>query len=66
MTHQSLVTRPAVPSATVPPESHPKPDVLDIFGSQRKCGSGSLSARSQSLCASDDCHFRGLSVFTHG
>ncbi len=34
MVHQSLVTRPAVPSSTVPPETHPKPDVLDVFGSK--------------------------------
>ena len=34
MVHQSLVTRPAVPSTTVPPESHPTPDVLDVFGSK--------------------------------
>ena len=34
MVHQSLVTRPEVPSSTVPPESHPKPDVLDVFGSR--------------------------------
>ena len=34
MVHQSLATRPAVPSATVPPETHPKPDVLDVFGSE--------------------------------
>lgn len=34
MTHQPLTTRPAVPSATVPPKSHPEPDVLDVFGSR--------------------------------
>ncbi len=34
MIHQSLATRPAVPSRTVPPETHPKPDVLDVFGSK--------------------------------
>ena len=34
MVHQSLVTRPAVPSSTVPPETHPKPDVLNVFGSK--------------------------------
>ena len=34
MVHQSLVTRPAVPSSTVPPETHPTPDVLDVFGSR--------------------------------
>ncbi len=34
MVHQSLVTRPAVPSRTVPPETHPTPDVLDVFGSR--------------------------------
>ena len=34
MVHQSLVTRPAVPSSTVPPEIHLKPDVLDVFGSK--------------------------------
>ena len=34
MIHQSLVTRPAVPSRTAPPETHPKPDVLDVFGSK--------------------------------
>ncbi len=33
MVHQSLATRPAVPSRTAPPESHPKPDILDVFGS---------------------------------
>ena len=35
MTHQSLTTRPAVPSSTVPPETHPAPDVLDVFGAVR-------------------------------
>ncbi len=34
MVHQSLATRPAVPSRTVPPKSHPTPDVLDVFGSK--------------------------------
>ena len=34
MVHQSLTTRPAVPSSTVPPKSHPEPDVLDVFGSR--------------------------------
>ena len=34
MVHQSLATRPAVPSRTVPPDSHSKPDVLDVFGSR--------------------------------
>ena len=34
MVHQSLATRPAVPSSTVPPETRPKPDVLDVFGSK--------------------------------
>lgn len=34
MVHQSLTTRPAVPSLTVPPETHPTPDVLDVFGSR--------------------------------
>lgn len=34
MVHQSLATRPAVPSRTAPPETHPKPDVLDVFGSR--------------------------------
>ena len=34
MVHQSLATRPAVPSRTIPPETHPKPDVLDVFGSK--------------------------------
>ena len=34
MVHQSLATRPAVPSRTVPPETHSKPDVLDVFGSK--------------------------------
>ncbi len=34
MVHQSLATRPAVPSRTVPPETHPTPDVLDVFGSR--------------------------------
>lgn len=34
MTHQSLTTRPAVPSRTVPPEIYPTPDVLDVFGSK--------------------------------
>ena len=34
MVHQSLATRPAVPSATVPPKSHPKLDALDVFGSR--------------------------------
>lgn len=29
-----FITRPAVPSATVPPKSHRKPDVLDVFGSR--------------------------------
>ena len=34
MVHQSLVTRPAVLSRTVPPETHPERDVLDVFGSK--------------------------------
>ena len=34
MVHQSLVTRPAVPSSTVPPETHTTRDVLDVFGSK--------------------------------
>ena len=34
MVHQSLATRPAVPSRTVPPESHSTRDVLDVFGSK--------------------------------
>lgn len=34
MVHQSLATRPAVPSRTVPPESHTTRDVLDVFGSR--------------------------------
>jgi len=34
MVHQSLVTRPAVPSRTAPPESHTTRDVLDVFGSR--------------------------------
>ncbi len=34
MVHQSLVTRPAVPSRTVPPESHPSSTVLDVFGTK--------------------------------
>ncbi|MCY3681554.1 MAG: CPBP family intramembrane metalloprotease [Gemmatimonadetes bacterium] len=34
MVHQSFATRPAVPSRKVPPEIHPEPDVLDVFGSR--------------------------------
>ena len=34
MVHQSLTTRPAVPSHKVPPEFHSTPDVLDVFGSK--------------------------------
>ena len=34
MVHQSLVTRPAVPSRTVPSEPHTTRDVLDVFGSK--------------------------------
>ena len=34
MVHQSLAIRPAVLSRTVPPETHPEPDGLDVFGSK--------------------------------
>ena len=34
MVHQSLTTRPAVPSRTVPSKSFRTPDVLDVFGSK--------------------------------
>ena len=34
MVHQSLTTRPAVPSRTVPSKSSRTPDVLDVFGSK--------------------------------
>ena len=34
MVYQSLAIRPAVPSRTVPSETHPEPDVLDVFGSK--------------------------------
>lgn len=51
MVHQSLATRPAVPSRTVPPESHSTRDILDVFGSRDNVDDRSDSRRCQRHCA---------------
>ncbi len=58
MAHQSPTTRPAVPSATVPPEFHPTPDVL--------IGIGQTVGRGEELCQLKDNLSKGIDTLVLG